>query len=85
VRFEEAYGPEGVWAQLFRQVDGFVGTELSRDEKDRRRFLTMDFWVSKQAYDAFRALHQAEYEKIDVECEGLTESEREIGRFERLK
>ena len=84
-RFEEAYGPEGVWARLFRRDEGFVGTELTRDNEERRRFLTMDFWVSKQAYEAFRASHTSEYEAIDAECEGFTESETEIGRFERLK
>jgi heme-degrading monooxygenase HmoA len=83
-RFEKAYGSEGVWAKLFRQGEGFVRTELVRDEKDQRRFLTMDSWESKNAYEAFRDAHQSEYQKLDAECEKLTESEKEIGRFERV-
>lgn len=83
-KFEKAYGHEGVWAKLFQLAEGFWGTELVRDEKDRRRFLTMDSWESRQAYEAFRAAHQSEYETLDAECEELTESEKEIGRFERL-
>jgi len=84
-RFEEAYGPEGVWARLFRIGQGFVATELSRDGKDAKRYLTLDFWESKQAYETFRAQQSSEYGKIDAECENLTESEREIGQFERLE
>ncbi len=29
--FERVYGPEGEWAQFFRQGRGYVGTELLRD------------------------------------------------------
>ncbi len=83
-RFEKAYGPHGVWATLFAQGDGFVATELNRDLKDPARYLTLDMWVSKQAYDGFRATHQAEYHAIDEQCESLTEHERELGTFERL-
>jgi heme-degrading monooxygenase HmoA len=83
-RFEEAYGHEGVWAKLFQQAEGFLGTALLRDGKDRRRFLTIDSWVSKQAYEAFRAAYQSAYQSLDGECESLTESENEIGKFEWL-
>ena len=83
-RFERAYGSEGVWANLFQQAEGFLSTQLIRDEKDKHRFLTMDSWASKQAYEAFRAVHQSEYERLDAECEELTESGKEIGTFERV-
>jgi hypothetical protein len=29
-------------------------------------------------------MHQSEYERLDSECEDLTESEKEIGKFERV-
>ena len=83
-RFEEAYGSEGVWAELLRQGEGCIGTELNRDLKDSNRYITLDFWTSKQAYEAFRSAHLAEYESIVLECEALTESETELGTFERL-
>jgi heme-degrading monooxygenase HmoA len=47
--FVAAYGPDGEWARLFRQADGFLGSELLRDRADPRRFLTVDRWVSRQA------------------------------------
>lgn len=83
-RFEEAYGARGVWAQLFARGEGFVATELNRDLKNPARYVTLDMWLSKQAYDVFRASHLAEYQAIDEQCESLTEHERELGTFQRL-
>jgi len=82
--FEKSYGPEGNWAQLFRGSDGFVATELNRDVKEAGRYLTLDFWTSKEAYDDFRARHAARYKEIDAECEAMTEKEVEIGKFARV-
>jgi heme-degrading monooxygenase HmoA len=83
-RFEDVYGTRGIWANFFMQGEGFIGTELNRDLKDPRRYLTLDLWVSKEAYDKFQAEHLAEYRTIDARCEQLTEHETELGRFERL-
>ena len=83
-QFERAYGPEGIWARLFRQGEGFVATELNRDAQDARRYLTLDFWESRAAYERFRAEQSSDYIRIDAECENLTEFERELGQFERV-
>jgi heme-degrading monooxygenase HmoA len=82
--FEEAYGPEGRWVQLFRQNEGFIATELTRDWREARRYMTLDFWVSREAYEKFRDASKTEYAAIDRECEELTESEVEVGSFERI-
>jgi heme-degrading monooxygenase HmoA len=82
-RFEEAYGSRGVWARFFAQGAGYIATELSRDEKNPARYITLDLWESREAYENFRAQHQAAYKAIDKECESLTESELELGRFAR--
>jgi heme-degrading monooxygenase HmoA len=83
-RFEKAYGPRGAWARLFATGEGFVATDLNRDLKDPARYLTLDFWASREAYDAFRAKHAAEYAAIDRECEALTVEEKPLGAFERI-
>jgi heme-degrading monooxygenase HmoA len=83
-RFEEAYGPLGPWARLFARAEGFVRTELNRDLKDSRRYLTLDFWTSKEAYESFRARYAAEYAAIDQECEALTDEEKPLGEFSRV-
>jgi hypothetical protein len=81
--FEAAYGPDGDWARLFKRHAEYIGTELNRDIKDPRRYLTMDFWTSENSYESFREHYSAEYRKIDVMCEAMTDSESETGRFER--
>jgi heme-degrading monooxygenase HmoA len=83
-KFEAAYGSNGVWAKFFMRDEGFIATELNRDLRDPDRYLTLDFWVSKEAYDRFRSEHIAEYQEIDVQCEALTEQETELGQFERI-
>ena len=80
--FETAYGPEGTWVQLFRRADGYVRTELLRDRRDPNRFVTIDFWQSASHWESFRALFSDDFEQLDAECEELTSSETEIGRFD---
>lgn len=82
--FEKVYGPDGSWARLFAKGDGFVRTELNLDLKDSGRYLTLDYWTTKEAYKAFRAKHAAEYAAIDSECEALTVEETYLGEFSRV-
>ena len=82
--FEWAYGPSGAWVKLFSGDPAYSGTRLVRDEKQTRRYLTVDSWAGSAEYEAFRKQHEADYEAIDRECEGLTERETEIGRFQEV-
>ena len=82
-RFERQYGPLGEWAALFAQSPDYLRTELVRDAGDELRFLTLDYWKSREAYERFRQLHAEAYKAIDKRCEAMTESEREFGRFLR--
>ena len=79
--FVEKYGPEGVWARFFRRSEGYIRTEVVNDVTDRLRFLTLDYWKSQEAFKAFRKQNLAEYERLDKEFEGLTESETRLGAF----
>jgi heme-degrading monooxygenase HmoA len=80
--FEKAYGAEGAWVRLFTRAPAYGGTKLLRDAGEARRYLTFDYWASAETYESFRRNHVDEYGVIDRECEGLTQSEKEIGRFE---
>ena len=82
-RFERIYGAHGDWVQIFTQDDAYITTALVR-EPNSASYLTLDFWTSQAAYDAFRKQHRAEYRAIDLKCEGMTEDEREVGRFVRV-
>jgi heme-degrading monooxygenase HmoA len=80
--FERIYGSEGEWVRLFRRAAGYQRTELHRDRTQPTRFLTLDFWESREACERFKTAHASEYAELDAHCETLTEREREIGRFE---
>jgi heme-degrading monooxygenase HmoA len=80
--FEKAYGPDGVWVRLFSADPAYGGTKLVRDVSAPRRYVTLDLWESRVAYEEFRRLHAEEYRAIDEVCEGLTEREAKIGEFE---
>ncbi len=82
--FEKSYGPGGVWVRLFSGDPAYRGTKLVQDVGEPRRFLTLDYWASAQAYETFKLKHKAEYEAIDRECGNLTVDEKEIGRFDIL-
>jgi heme-degrading monooxygenase HmoA len=80
--FEEAYGPEGVWVEFFRGGEGYLGTELFREAGGACRYVTIDRWNSRGAYDAFRLRHAAQYAALDARCEALTLRESFLGAGE---
>ena len=79
--FEHIYGPQGQWAMLFRRAPGYLRTELHRDHGKSPRFITIDYWETKAAWEAFRSRYAEEFETLDAACEALTTRETEIGRF----
>lgn len=83
--FERAYGPGGDWVQLFRRADGYLRTELRRDRSRPTRFVTVDYWRSREAWERFRSESTTEFEALDAKCEELTVSEREIGTFDTVE
>jgi heme-degrading monooxygenase HmoA len=83
-KFEQAYGPNGIWAGFFRRGEGYCGTELVRDTNETGRYLTIDVWVSREAYEKFRQANLDEYNQLDRQCEEMTQTEVELGTFERL-
>lgn len=82
--FQQIYGSEGDWVRLFRQAEGYQQTLLLKDLDATGSYTTIDRWVSEAAYRAFRNRFSEEFEALDKRCEGLTHSEVQIGRFERV-
>jgi len=80
--FENIYGPEGWWAQLFRRSPAYAGTELLRDTERSGRYVTIDRWSSPDGLLQFKQAYAAEYAALDTECERLTEAEKFVGNFE---
>lgn len=79
--FLAAYGPGGAWDEFFRGSRGFLGTELLRDEKDPRRCLTIDRWVTAAAYEECRWARGEAYDALDLACASLSERESRLGTF----
>jgi heme-degrading monooxygenase HmoA len=81
-RFQNAYGSDGDWAQLFRRDAHFRGTQLLHDFSQDHCFFTLDFWLSETAYQTFLASHQRAYDELDTAFAELTLSERHVLSFE---
>jgi heme-degrading monooxygenase HmoA len=79
--FEAAYGADGSWARLFALSTDYLSTELLKDAYVPGRYVTMDRWSSEEAFRAFRAQHDSDYEALDRACDSLTAAETRIGAF----
>ena len=84
IDFERAYGTHGDWVRLFNTADGYLKTELHRDPENPARYITLDFWISRAQYEAFREKTKTEYQAIDTRCERFTEDEQLLGEFSDL-
>jgi heme-degrading monooxygenase HmoA len=80
--FEQAYGPEGEWAQFFGTGRGFVGTELLRDVETPGRYLVVDRWESREAYNDFVAANRDEYMRRVDQSAFHYDRELRLGTFE---
>ncbi len=79
--FEKIYGPHGKWAELFRKDNGYLSTDLHKDITKTNRYITIDYWISKDARDSFRHLYGKEFKELDEYCDSLTEKEELTGDF----
>ena len=80
--FEKRYNPNGTWANLFKKNNGYLGTEFLHDEEKPDFYVTIDRWVSREAYEEFKRDWDMEYKTLDAECEGLTIAESLLGNYE---
>ena len=79
--FERTYGPEGDWVQLFKKADGYMTTDLHQDIANPNRFVTVDFWATKDDRDNFRKQFSEDFEILDARCESYTDREQFMGDF----
>jgi heme-degrading monooxygenase HmoA len=81
-RFQMVYGATGEWERLFRTDPNFLETRLLRDPMQTDKFVTLDFWESRSAYESFKELNHAGYVAMDRSCQSLTNFERCLGYFD---
>ena len=83
--FEAAYRGDGDWARLFARGNHYLGTELlvapGEGDSGGATYVTIDRWRAETDWRRFHDAHGAAYRALDLECEGLTEDEAEIGDF----
>ncbi len=77
--FEKIYDVNGRWATFFKQSADYLGTELYKNTHDPQRFVAVDRWRSRVAYENFRKANAATYAKLDEWCRQLLSHERMLG------
>jgi quinol monooxygenase YgiN len=80
--FVALYGPRGEWERLFRRHEGWMRSELLRDDASPGRYLSVDRWSSRELYERFMQRSKADFEQIDELGQALTDREEQLGRFE---
>jgi quinol monooxygenase YgiN len=83
-QFERDYGPDGVWAQLFRKSPRYERSVLLRDPAQDASYIVIDIWQDEASYQAFKKEFRDEYERIDRQCETLTAEEKPLGIFDAV-
>jgi heme-degrading monooxygenase HmoA len=82
--FESVYGANGEWADFFRRGSGFLGTELLRELDNPGRYLVIDRWESRAAFDGFANEHQAEYFRRAEDATVYYVQELQLGVYESV-
>ncbi len=83
-RFEEVYGSNGPWASFLSSGAGYVGTELLRDVEQTGRYVVVDRWETRDAYNHFIAENRDEYMRRVDETAYLYRQELRLGTFENV-
>ena len=83
-QFELAYGPGGVWSELFARCPGFRGTTLLRDTKNPQRYIKIDLWDSETQREQMLTERKVEYSDLDAVFADWTKSKTEVGIFRVL-
>jgi heme-degrading monooxygenase HmoA len=82
--FEATYASDGEWSRFFERGHGYVGTELLRDFEQPGRYVVIDRWQTREAYNDFVEANRDEYMRRVDETAYLYEQELRIGSFETV-
>lgn len=83
--FERTYGATGEWAAIFRQAEGYLGTNLYREVgSDTGRYVLVDRWAGKDAFLDFKVKYSSEYERFAQQATSLYRHEWFLGGMSAL-
>ena len=74
--FEAVYGPDGRWAQFFRNDPAYLETTLERTGEGE--YLVTDHWRTRADYERFLERNAARYAELSRAGERLYASERRL-------
>ena len=83
--FALAYGPRGEWAEYFSGCPQYLRTRLFQDAQVPTRFITIDYFETREARETFVAAHQAAFDRLDAKWEAATIAERKLGEFQTMR
>ena len=66
---------------IFPRDSNYIRTELLQDPSKKDVYLTIDYWTSKSARDAFRDTYVEEFNALDKKREAYTVDDVLIGDF----
>jgi hypothetical protein len=80
---EAVFGPGGIWRELLRRAEGYVGTEIWSESSTERRYRVRDFWRSHQEFELFRARFAVEVERFHslLLSEGIDNKFEVVGTY----
>jgi len=79
--FERVYGATGAWVELLGRAGGYRATQLLAEAEHEGRYMTIDEWDSREAFELFRAEHAEAFDALDARCAELTSQEEPLGHF----
>lgn len=79
--FERVYGANGGWVKLFGKASGYRATQLLAEAESEGRYMTIDEWDSREAFELFRSEHAEAFDALDARCAELTSREEQLGHF----
>jgi hypothetical protein len=68
--------------RLFRRDPEYIRTDFLADRDDPARFMTIDFWTSREACMSFRERFHGEFEALDQRFGEFTVQELHLGDFD---
>ena len=84
--FEKVFRPAGLWSELLKRSDEYLGTRIRLEAEAPSRYRVFDYWRSHWDFEAFRAKHQRELEEFNRSALGEAQVVHEVfkGSFYEL-
>ncbi len=83
-KFEQEYGKNGTWCQLFSKSNDCLGSLLYKSEDETNTYILIDTWTDRQSYENFLKINSEIYNNLSSNFEDIYESEERIGSFRSI-